>query len=284
MRDRSMPQILVISSMVARGHVGLSSAVPVLNGFGVETISIPTILLSNHPGHARFAGMQVPAAHILAMLDALDANGWLSGIDAVLTGYFPTAEHVAAAGTVIARVEAARSGVLICCDPVIGDYPDGLYVSEAVATAVRDQLLPLSGLITPNLFELQWLTGRRVETVPQAASAASSTRIETVLVTSVPAGAGQVANVVVGKDGAWQTSSPLRNGVPHGTGDAMAAAFLAAMTRDGDASAALAAATGFLDALVGTSAGHDELQLVAARQNAFSAPRAHVARLAADSR
>lgn len=274
-----MPKILAVSSTVARGHIGLSSVVPVLNGFGADAISIPTILLSNHPGHARFAGMQVPAAHILAMIDALEANGWLREIDAVLTGYFPSAEHVAAAASVISRLRAALPSVLVCCDPVLGDHPDGLYVSEAVAAAVRDQLLPLSSMITPNVYELEWLTGRRVGSVLEAAGAAAATRTETVLVTSVPDGAGQVANVAAGKNGVWQTSSPLRENVPHGTGDAMAAAFLATIIQDGDASAALATATGFLDALVDASAGHDELQLVAARRSAFAAPPARVTRL-----
>jgi pyridoxine kinase len=51
-----------------------------------------------------------------------------------------------------------------------------LYVPEDVAIAIRDHLLPLANIITPNAFELGWLSGRDVTTVQQfkAAAAASA--------------------------------------------------------------------------------------------------------------
>jgi pyridoxine kinase len=52
-------------------------------------------VLSSHPGHGRSAGERIAPAIIEEMVDALDANGWLAGVDAVLTGYLPTAGHVA---------------------------------------------------------------------------------------------------------------------------------------------------------------------------------------------
>ena len=51
------------------------------------------------------------------MLDSLDANGWLESIDAVLTGYLPTTEHVAAAKAAVARVRAENPAALYLCDP-----------------------------------------------------------------------------------------------------------------------------------------------------------------------
>ena len=92
-------KVMVISSMVARGHVGLSAIVPVLQGFACETVSLPTVLLSNHPGHARAAGQPVPVKQLEEMVEALDGNGWLRDVDAVLTGYFPTAAHVSFAAS-----------------------------------------------------------------------------------------------------------------------------------------------------------------------------------------
>ena len=46
-----MARILAISSQVVRGHVGLSAIVPALQRLGHEVLPIPTIILSNHPGH-----------------------------------------------------------------------------------------------------------------------------------------------------------------------------------------------------------------------------------------
>lgn len=271
-----MPRVLVISSSVARGHVGLSAIVPVLQGLGLETVALPTIVLSNHPGHATFAGASMPVAQLAAMRDALAANGWLADIDAILTGYFPTAAHVAFAHETVAQVRAANPHVLVCCDPVLGDHPDGLYVPLEVAEAVRSQLLPLSTVITPNRFELEWLSGQSAASPEGAVAAARALGRPLTLVTSVPATAEYLANVVVAGDQAWLARSPVRSGVPHGTGDVIAAAFLAAILRGRSRDQALATAAGCVDVLVAASAGEDELQLATSRSRWTTATPAAV--------
>lgn len=260
-----MGRILLISSWVARGHVGVSAAVPVLTALGVESIALPTIMLSNHPGHRHCAGAGVPIAQLEVMLDAVADNGWLADVAAVSTGYFPTHEHVDFAATAIARVAAANTSVHVCCDPVLGDDPGGLYVGEEVARAIKDRLLPLADSITPNRFELAWLSEQPVESPAEAATAARSLNPALTLATSVPLGANGLANVAVTAQAAWTTASPRRDGVPHGTGDAFAAAFLAALVTGDSVAEALAKASGQIDALIDASAGADELQLTSLR-------------------
>ncbi len=89
-----MARILALSSHVAFGSVGLAVIVPALQWLGHEVIVIPTVLLSNHPGYARFAGDPVLPGQIAAMVDALEANGWLADTAAVITGYLPSPAHV----------------------------------------------------------------------------------------------------------------------------------------------------------------------------------------------
>jgi pyridoxine kinase len=274
-----MSRILVISSWVARGHVGLSAAVPVLQGLGLETVALPTVLLSNHPGHAHSASRNVPVAQLDAMFDALVANGWLGEISAVLTGYFPTPAHVDFAATAIARVQAAVPGVHVCCDPVLGDDPAGLYVAGEVATTVKARLLPLAHTATPNRFELQWLSGLPVADAAQAVAAARTLAPALTLATSVPSEPGHVANLVVSPEHAWITTAPLHARVPHGTGDVLAAAWLAALTASEGPPSALASAAGRLAAIVAASQGADELRLTTIRQCWASAPRAAVTQL-----
>ena len=132
-----MARILAISSQVARGTVGLSIIVPALHALGHEVIALPTVILSNHPGHAHSAGQPVAPHTLHKMLDALKANGWLTGINAVLTGYLPSIEHVAFAATAIKSAHAAnpRKRVMVLCDPVLGDDPKGLYIDARAAAA-----------------------------------------------------------------------------------------------------------------------------------------------------
>lgn len=271
-----MGQILVISSWVSRGHVGLGASLPVLQGLGHETMALPTVVLSNHPGHRHVAGASVPVAQLEAMLSALAANGWLRAVDAVLTGYVPSAGHVGFAAATIARVRTENPAVQVCCDPVLGDDPDGLYVPADVAAAVKEELVHLADFVTPNRFELAWLTGLPVRNASEARSAALALGCPLTLATSVPAAAQTLGNIAVTRDAAWLAATPLRSGVPHGTGDALAAAFLAERLEGAAVQTALAGATGRLDALITSSLGHDELQFATSRGLWLRGPAADV--------
>ena len=70
-----MARVLAVSSMVVRGHVGNAAAVPVLQCLGHEVWSLPTVVLSNHPGHRRAAGVQMDAGKLDDMIEALGESG-----------------------------------------------------------------------------------------------------------------------------------------------------------------------------------------------------------------
>lgn len=266
-----MPVILSLSSQVAYGHVGHSAAVLAWQSLGFEVIALPTVLLSNRPGYAHIAGMRVPPETLSAMLDALEANGWLARISAVSTGYMPTADHAALAGAWIARLKARTPGLLYACDPILGDEPHGLYIAADAAAAIRDALVPLADIVTPNIFELGWLTGRAVRSPAEAAEAAGSLGAA-VLATSVPAPSGTgLMNLLHTPGGVWQTEVVRREAVAHGTGDLMAALFLAHYLRRQSWPDALALATAGLEAVIGASDGQEELQLIERREH-WTAP------------
>ena len=54
-------RILSMSSQVAYGPVGNTAAVPALQALGHEVLAVPTVILSNHPGHGAPAVLRVPA-------------------------------------------------------------------------------------------------------------------------------------------------------------------------------------------------------------------------------
>lgn len=261
-----MATILALSSKVARGAVGLSAIVPALHGLGHTVIELPTVLLSNHPGHGRTAGMRVAPDVLRSMLDAIDAHGWLGDIDAVLTGYLPSADHVAFAVDMVRRVKAARptATVPFLCDPVLGDDPKGLYIDAAAAAAVRDDLIPLATIATPNRFELSWLksshTPRDIRSPEDAWAAHLDCDIT--VGTSIPSGVeGETTNAMYARGSRALTRVPLRANAPNGTGDLFSALLLARFVETGDAMAALAAATAGVDAALTASAGRDQLDV-----------------------
>jgi pyridoxine kinase len=263
-----MARILALSSQVARGHVGLSAIVPTLQALGNTVIALPTVLLSNHPGHSHVAGTQVAPETLRAMLDALEANGWLVGLDGVITGYLPTVAHVILAAEMIRRVRALNPDVTVMCDPVLGDDPKGLYIAREAAEAIRDHLIDEAFIVTPNRFELSWLSGLPVETIDEAIRAAATLRAPIVLATSVPKAGGGLTNLARSADGCVMCHVPKLGYVPHGTGDLLSALYLhhrlAATTKsraEEKKRDPLAPAVGQLQAAIDAADGRDELDL-----------------------
>lgn len=220
-----MGTLVAISSSVAQGGVGLRVTVPALQALGHDTIALPAIILSSHLGYARVAGATISPETIEAMIEALDANGWLDRADAVLTGYLPSPEHVDVAAALVVRMRRSRPEVPFFCDPVLGDAPDGLYVPDPVAIAVRDKLVPLATYLKPNAFELGFLAGRPVGTVTDAVAAAKALDVPHVLASSIPAGDGTLANVLVSGGRAAFSTVAFDATAPRGTGDLLMALF-----------------------------------------------------------
>ncbi|MEQ1711189.1 MAG: PfkB family carbohydrate kinase, partial [Hyphomicrobium sp.] len=196
------------------------------------------------------------------ILAALQSNGWLDGLDALITGYMPSVRHVEVVARALVRMADEMPDLLYLCDPVIGDDPDGLFVRAEVADAIRDQLVPLADIVTPNRMELAWLTGQPVTDCASADAASGMFGGDLVVAaTSIPSGAGQLANLLSTEDDACYTSTPWRGGVPHGTGDLFAALLLGHMLNGADDRESLARAAAGVGQVILASIGAVELKL-----------------------
>ncbi len=258
---RETPCVLSIQSEVVRGHVGNGAARFAMQRVGVDVWAVPTVLLSNHPGHGHFRGETIPAARIDDLIAGLDAHGWLARCGGVLSGYLGAADQARAVADAVRKVKRENPRALYLCDPVFGD-DGGAYARAGVAEAMARELLPLADIVTPNRFELSSLTSKRIADAADAVAAARTLSVAEVVVTSVPFPAGQIGTVVVTRDGAWATSSVRLESVPHGSGDLLAALYLAARVRGEGAAAGLERASSAVDFILRASAGADELLLI----------------------
>lgn len=256
------PTVLAISSQVAYGPVGNSAAVPAMHSLGITALAVPTVLMSNHPGHGGAVRLPIDAGFLSGAIGRLASAGWLDRLDAVLTGYFIDAVQVEAVGQAIAKLKAARPNILYLCDPVLGDDHTGLYVDQAVATAIASRLVPMADVIAPNRFELAWLSGRAVNDAQQAAEAARRLA-PLALATSIPAGGGRLATMLIDGCGGWQVETRRRPHVPHGTGDLLCGLFLAHLCLGRSGRHALAASMAAVEAILDASEATDALDLAA---------------------
>lgn len=272
MQGRSaLARVLAISSYVGRGHIGLGAIVPALQALGHDVLGLPTVVLSNHPGHTHTGGGPVPIPALNDMVAAIANNGWLAGIDAVITGYLPTPGHVEAAAAAVVQLKLANPRALCLCDPVMGDDPDGLYVDRTVARAIAKLLVPLADILTPNRFELACLADPAITGEAEALRALAMLGRTEMVATSIPGNGLTVANVMLANGIAASTRVRRRPNAPHGTGDLLAALYLGHRLLGRDACSALGVATAGVEIVLEASTGGDELRL-AGNSSTWSQP------------
>lgn len=228
-RNRRMRQVLSIQSSVAHGHVGNSAAVFALERLGCAVVRVDTVRFSNHPAHGGFSGGAAPAGEIDALVNGVAERGFLSDCQAVLSGYLGTVENGLAVARAVETVRKTAPAALFACDPVMGDDPKGLFVSGDIPMVMRDTLVPMADIVTPNRFELETLTGLPCDTreaVLNAAKAILNWGPSLVVVTGLRFARGQVETLAVTADAVLSVRHPLIDALAHGAGDTFAAIFL----------------------------------------------------------
>lgn len=266
-----MPTVLSVQSRVAYGHVGNAASVFPLQRLGIEAWALDTVAFSNHTGHGRWRGSVVAAAAIAEIFEGIADLGVLDRCDAVLSGYIGGAETGPVLLDIVGRVRAANPKALFCCDPVIGDVDTGSYVTEGIAEFFRDRALAMADIVTPNRFELEYLTGRAIGTVEEAAEAVAGLRAlgpSIALVTSLDLDSERISMLAAGPGGAFVVGTPRLPVMLNGCGDVTAALFLARLLRGESLSDALALTAAAMFAVIETTVRLDrhELALVAAQQ------------------
>lgn len=255
--------VIVISSHVARGTVGNRAAVFALEALGLPVWAVPTVILPWHPGHGRATRIVPPADEFAALLADLAAAPWLGEVGAVLSGYLGGPEQAQAVAGLVGAVKARNPRARYLCDPVMGEA-GGLYVPEATAAAMRDLLVPLADIATPNRFELEWLAGETLADNGAVARAALRLGPATMLVTSAHAMvAGSIGNLLVNGREAMLAEHRAVPAAPHGTGDLISALFLGRLLNGQSEGKALKAATAAVFEVLARAVkrGADELML-----------------------
>jgi pyridoxine kinase len=271
-------KFLSIQSSVAYGHVGNSAAVFPLQRLGHEVWPVSTVVFSNHTGYGAWRGPLLPPADVADVITGIEERGVLDQVDGVLSGYQGSADIADVILDAVARVRAANPRATYTCDPVMGNADSGCFVHPDIPPLIRERVVPAADLITPNQFELGFLTGTEPQTLEEILTSAELARKmgpRTVLVTSVhrsdrPADTTEM--LVVNDDGAWIVQTPRLPLKANGSGDVTSALFTAHLLAT-DAPTALGRTAASVFALLEETlrSGERELRLVAA-QDAFVDP------------
>ena len=275
--------ILSIQSWVAYGHVGNASAVFPLQRLGANVWSIHTVQFSNHTGYGHWTGQVYSGDAVRDLVDGVAARDVLRNCDAVLSGYMGDAGIGEAILHAVSRARQENPRAIYCCDPVIGDVEEGVYVREGIEAFLRDRALPEADIATPNRFEIERLTGVNCRTLADAKNAVTQLAhtmradgLRCVLLTSLETEQtpGDHLDMMVGEGGQFHLLRTPRLPVSvNGAGDAIAALFLFHRLNTGSAVKALEEAGSAIYGLLRRTAeaGSREILTVAAQEE-FVAP------------
>jgi pyridoxine kinase len=271
--------LLSVQSHVAYGHVGNAAAVFPLQRLGVEAWAIHTVQFSNHTGYGAWTGQVFDAAMIRDVVAGIAARGALPRCDGVLSGYLGGADIGAAILDAVGQVRAANPAARYCCDPVIGDVGRGVFVRPGIPEFMRARAVPAADVITPNQFELEYLSGRSAGTLADATKAVDILHAlgpTAILVTSLNTEETPTEAVDVlasGPDGRFRLRTPRLPIEVNGAGDAIAALFFVHFLESGSAARALSRAVSSVFGVLAKTAeaGSREILLVEA-QDEIAAP------------
>lgn len=164
--------ILSIQSCVSYGHVGNSAVTFPLQRLGVEVWPIHTVLFSNHTGYGQWGGRVFDIAAVRDVFLGIKERGVLSKCSALLSGYMGTKELGEVMIEAIRELRKLNPKTIYCCDPVMGDIGRGFFVKEGIPEFFKEEMLRYATIITPNHFELEYLSGKKIETIETAIHAA----------------------------------------------------------------------------------------------------------------
>ncbi|XP_056145605.1 pyridoxal kinase-like [Lampris incognitus] len=234
-------RVLSIQSHVVRGYVGNKAATFPLQVLGFEVDSINSVQFSNHTGYSHWKGQVLTAEELNVLYEGIKCNN-VNYYDYVLTGYSRDTSFLEMVVDIIQELKKANPNLVYVCDPVMGDH-GAMYVPENLLPVYMNKVVPVADILTPNQFEAELLTGRKISTENDAIEVMELLHQmgpETVVLTStyLPSKYGDQYLVALGsqkivKPDGTNSSQKIRMEIPKvdavfvGTGDLFAAMLLA---------------------------------------------------------
>ena len=234
MHSRQEKRVLHISSFVASSLVGGRIGQIIAQTDGYRFDLVPTTIFGRHPGLGIPGGGAVSPELFTSILSGVRANLTPLCLNAIVCGYFASAEQVNETVKFLTWAKERNQNILIIIDPIIGDDINGkgrLYVSKTVAQSIQKHLIPIADIITPNRFELQWLSGHDPSSDNDLILAARDLCQKTVI-SSAQETAYSISTIIVEDHRAWRIDHAKFADVPKGTGDLLTSSLVSYLFKD----------------------------------------------------
>jgi hydroxymethylpyrimidine/phosphomethylpyrimidine kinase len=251
-----MPIALTIAGSDSGGGAGVQADLKTFAALGVHGASAITCVTAQNP--RRVAGIHAcPPESVRSQLEAVFEE---LPAAAVKTGMLYSAAIVRVVAKSLRRWRATP----LVVDPVMIATSGARLMREGTAGALRDELLPLAALVTPNIDEATALTGRKIRGVEDMRAAAREIRSRFGCAVLVKGGhlkgAREAADIFYDGKTELLLTAPFVKGVrTHGTGCVYSAAITAYLAMGRELPEAVASGKEFVTGAIAGSrkaAGH----------------------------
>lgn len=215
--SRVRPVVLTVAGSDSSGGAGIQADLTAIRTAGAQPATVVTAVTAQ-------STRRVARVHVVPD-DVVDAQ-----LDVVLND-LPIASAKTGMLATVAQVEAvacrlAPRSLPLVVDPVLVATSGDRLASLEVAEAMRQRLFPLATVITPNLAELDALTGGRASTPTEMAAAGRRLLDDGAPAVLVKGGhlPGRAIDILVTREATWSLTAERAEGSPvHGTGCTLAA-------------------------------------------------------------
>lgn len=241
-----MRTALSIAGTDPSGGAGIQADIKTMTVHGVYAMSAITALVAQNTTGVQGI-LEVPPEFLAQQIDSVFTD---IRPDAVKTGMVSSVELI----TVIAQKLRQYEAVNIVVDPVMVTTSGSRLISEDAVDALKQYLLPLAAVLTPNIPEAEVLSGMRVQSAEDMLTAARYIS-ETFGCAVLCKGGHQLndANDLLYRDGdyRWFKGKRINNPNTHGTGCTLSSAIASNLAKGYDLDAAVEQAKAFISGALG---------------------------------
>lgn len=215
-----MKSVLTIAGSDSSGGAGIQADIKTIEAHRLFAQSVITALTAQNTTGV-YGVHDVPADFVTQQIDVVFDD---IRPDAVKIGMVSSAEIVAAITEALMRNKASN----IVVDPVMVATSGSELASSGAVVALRDELIPLATVITPNVPEAEVLFGNRITNRDTQKQAACAIAVSTGVAVLVKGGHGEndANDVLARPDGSvtWFEGERIDNPNTHGTGCTLSSA------------------------------------------------------------
>lgn len=253
-------RVLTIQDISCFGQCSLTVALPIISACGVETVILPSAILSTHT--AGFKGFT--CRDLTEDIPAI-ANHWQKEnikFDAFYTGYLGSAKQIDYVKNIFAT--SGRGNSLKIVDPAMGDNGKLYPAFDLDYVAKMKELCSVADIVAPNITEACFLNGVEYKTdydstyIRQLCAKLLALGARKVVLTGVSYTRGTTGVFVADGNRETYYQHEFLNNSCHGTGDVYASVFVGALMRNKSIEDAARIAADFTVACIRYTAGDKE--------------------------